>query len=525
MQLVGGLSGLLTVHWGVWRKVTQRDRASAVMLWTCWAALGATAYWLRGPWAAVLSVVALLAAHVVIARIAPQRYLSDDISAQSADAGNGRLLIAPLVSATAVIAGYINALDETLATGAGEGIGPLATLTICLGFWIGLWFLVVWLSTTLVWLLERRGAKRRLGSNRPSVSGWFRWQTVGTVVSIAMVAMLGKALATGHMAATPARELLSNGTTGAQASRVGDTDTTERWVRRWLAEKAKANGEAPMAPIPIVIVAAEGGGIRAAYWTASTLGALFDRYGYDFAQSVIATSGVSGGSVGVAVYMSAIRADELRQDCRHNDKMCADTKREAVQRVLGGDFLSPALMALMVGEPLRDFGLAPSKLNRATALELGLENRFNEVLGDAKLPDPMCTHLDSQGALFSGTLVLPGLTDARNGKRIVLSCLPRETPSIDVTEPIWLPAGKSLPGTTAAILSARLPVVSPAGLLTNQGKTYRIVDGGFSDNAGIGTAVEVLYMVHAAAKDLAEANCAPEEEPAGSCTLRWPADV
>jgi hypothetical protein len=38
--------------------------------------------------------------------------------------------------------------------------------------------------------------------------------------------------------------------------------------------------------------------------------------------------------------------------------------------------------------------------------------------------------------------------------------------------------------------------------LAHQGKTYRIADGGFTDNSGIGTAVEVLGMVRAAAKEL-----------------------
>src|SRR5882724_6936751 len=99
-------------------------------------------------------------------------------------------------------------------------------------------------------------------------------------------------------------------------------------------------------------------------------------------------------------------------------------------------------------------------------------------------------------------LIFPGLTDARSGKRVVLSCLARETPSIDPTHPVWLVAGARLHASTAAFLSARFPVVSPTGLFTAAGEHYRFVDGGYSDNTGAGTAVEVLRLVKKAANGL-----------------------
>ncbi|MFP5288311.1 MAG: hypothetical protein ACLGI9_21425, partial [Thermoanaerobaculia bacterium] len=51
---------------------------------------------------------------------------------------------------------------------------------------------------------------------------------------------------------------------------------------------------------PVFLVAAEGGGIRAAYWTAIALAEIQDRHPA-FARHVFAISGISGGSLGAAV--------------------------------------------------------------------------------------------------------------------------------------------------------------------------------------------------------------------------------
>jgi hypothetical protein len=61
--------------------------------------------------------------------------------------------------------------------------------------------------------------------------------------------------------------------------------------------------------VPVVIVAAEGGGIRAPYWTALVLGELQDQAagaGLDFTRHVFAISGVSGGSLGAATFAALV---------------------------------------------------------------------------------------------------------------------------------------------------------------------------------------------------------------------------
>jgi len=87
---------------------------------------------------------------------------------------------------------------------------------------------------------------------------------------------------------------------------------------------------------PMILVAAAGGGIRAAYWTATNLAAMEALPG--FGQGLFAISGVSGGSVGAATYTALKRA--LGPD--RPDLLAAK-----VREVLKQDFLSPVVAGLL----------------------------------------------------------------------------------------------------------------------------------------------------------------------------------
>jgi hypothetical protein len=85
------------------------------------------------------------------------------------------------------------------------------------------------------------------------------------------------------------------------------------WYKQARAAYQKTHDEGQ--PVPMVIVATAGGGIRAAYWTATVL----DRLESDFAGQggvrpyLFAISGVSGGSVGAVAFDAALAArDEGR---------------------------------------------------------------------------------------------------------------------------------------------------------------------------------------------------------------------
>ena len=101
--------------------------------------------------------------------------------------------------------------------------------------------------------------------------------------------------------------------------------------RRWLERQPQREA------VPLVLVAAEGGGIRAAYWTARALDCAIDA-DYDSCGfvpegdpgdpgSVFAASGVSGGSLGLVAYDAAVRGREQGNwaDVRLGDDFVAAT--------------------------------------------------------------------------------------------------------------------------------------------------------------------------------------------------------
>lgn len=478
VMLVGGLAGWFSVYIGQKVLGQRLSGRPSLLLWSCWTVLGCALIWLRGPWAAAVAITAQLAAHLVIARVAPKDYATGLPSPLPRNPPTFRLAVVPLASLTVVIAGYNNTVDPVWSLH--NAFGPLATLTFCLGFWVAVCFLIFWASSALVWVLRRW------------VGDWLHWQTVGAIFSMAIVAFIGFSFATGHMAEAQVRRLEVKANEGVQ--KANRAASTEDWIRQRLQQMATGPRSAPDSPIPVVIVAAEGGGIRAAFWTASVLAGLHDRY-EDFPGSLIAMSGVSGGSVGMTVYQATAHSSLLVQNCNLHD--CVWDFRAAVQKILGSDFLSPALMALMIGEPLRDAGISRSAMDRAQALELALQQRFRDVADEDPLEMAICELQESEKSLL-----LPGLTDAQSGRRVVLGCLPRATPSADITQPLWLTASQPLRTSTAALLSARFPLISPAGLITDGKQTHRIVDGGYSDNTGTGTAVEIVKMVDAATREL-----------------------
>src|SRR5437867_3586118 len=126
----------------------------------------------------------------------------------------------------------------------------------------------------------------------------------------------------------------------------------------------------PERPVhPLFIVATEGGGIRAAYWTTTVLGTIQD-VDPSFADHVLAISGVSGGSLGAAVF-DALVAEAVPQG--------EFAKRG--QSILGQDFLSPAIAAMFYPDLIQRF--LPFRilfLDRGRWLERSWENAWRNTM-------------------------------------------------------------------------------------------------------------------------------------------------
>lgn len=106
----------------------------------------------------------------------------------------------------------------------------------------------------------------------------------------------------------------------------------DRQIERseWFADK-NGNDER------FFLVSAEGGGIRAAYWTALYLQKLEIASGGHFAERVVLLSGVSGGSLGIATWLAAHERQDLN----------AERRFELISDFLTSDFLSPLVGGLL----------------------------------------------------------------------------------------------------------------------------------------------------------------------------------
>jgi hypothetical protein len=260
---------------------------------------------------------------------------------------------------------------------------------------------------------------------------------------------------------------------------------------------------------PVFFIAAEGGGIRAAYFTAQVLGALEDRCP-GFAQHVFAISGISGGSLGASAY-AALVAERGQAVKRTQCAAPADSAgpfQQTADRIFERDLLTPVLASglyLELAQRLIPKGIG--KLDRALALEVGLEEAWASATGGDTLPAETPFTRSLYALRQDATSIVPALflntTEVETGDRMVASSLaldPRHANRIlDVTS---LQAKPLLRLSTAAVLSARFPFVTPEGAFMRDtssswfnrgwGRRRRFVDGGYFDGTGAATIHEVL---------------------------------
>lgn len=273
----------------------------------------------------------------------------------------------------------------------------------------------------------------------------------------------------------------------APGQRIAQRPPLAQAFRDWFAGAQARCAGCPR--VPVYLVAAEGGGIRAAYWTSGVLSRLEDaRPG--FSRRVFAISGVSGGSVGAAVYASLVR------DAGRN-ALPAQTGRPLLEplsrRILSGAFLAPALAKLVSGDFAQWFWPLPVHgFDRGTALENAWSGAYREATGQDSLDQP---YLDAWPGPAAGVpaLVLNG-THVQTGRRIIaspFSWTPDEVP--DAYDLLGV-LGSDVRLSTAAHNSARFSYVSPAGRLRAASGEDRghIVDGGYFENSGAATLRDLL---------------------------------
>ena len=231
---------------------------------------------------------------------------------------------------------------------------------------------------------------------------------------------------------------------------------------------------------PYIVVATEGGGIRAAFWTAALLGALQDTNS-QFADHLYAISSVSGGSLGAAVFLTLL-----------SSKDGTEKIQQRAARILSDDGLAPPLAKALYPDLLQRFlPRGFSCFDRGSALEGAWERSVTKVTGEA---DNL--FLAPWDAIWTTSSMVPRLflnaTWVESGGRVVFSYprLPADRGVEDGDDLAALTLGQ------AVHASARFPYLSPAlTILGSSGPWGHLVDGGYFENSGAQTARDIIDVV------------------------------
>lgn len=275
----------------------------------------------------------------------------------------------------------------------------------------------------------------------------------------------------------------------------------DAWMTLHQAELARGGQNVPM-----YLVDAEGGGIRAAYWTVTVLGEIQNRNPC-FADHLFSLSGVSGGSLGVSVFDALLveaRSRGAVPRCGPNAPPVErpfDIKARG-QGILSEDFLSPVVASMLYPDLMQRFLFWPiDRFDRALALEKAWERAWDlHVRGQRnRLGEPL-DRLWEDRTHWTPALFL-NATWVETGKRIIASNVEIAGTKateyfVDTEDARRFFAPRSIALSTAAHLSARFTYVSPAGSLVKDGRVYgRVVDGGYFENSGATTTLEILKTI------------------------------
>jgi hypothetical protein len=254
------------------------------------------------------------------------------------------------------------------------------------------------------------------------------------------------------------------------------------------AEIKPQNLLAPRRGAKVILVAANGGGIQAAAWSARVLTGIEagcrsggDCGGRSFARSIRVISAVSGGSVGAMYFANAYgKYGAEKGELPDNDALAQ------IVKLAGRSSLDGVVWGLVYPDFLRT--LAPFlsevrffwRTDRGRALEFEWQRDADCDTAEGKRP----------GVVFNATLV-------DSGRPLLFSTIDHDQ-NLSVAKVFdRLYEGYDTPVTSAVRMSATFPYVTPAARATRgerdrSNAEYHVVDGGYYDNYGMAALVECL---------------------------------
>lgn len=266
----------------------------------------------------------------------------------------------------------------------------------------------------------------------------------------------------------------------------------DQYFDQWVQNNAALQSDTTDSPFPVFIMATNGGGSIAGYWTGLIQASLDDTMNHRFTQDhLFAVSGVSGGSVGNAMSIAI-------QQSRKEGLVSDSTNLSLINEIYRHDFLS-ASIATVLGKDIFQ-GIIPFKfqtVNSARKVEQAWARGVKWVCGSDLLNRPFESFwYQDNGQVQPGIpLYFANSMRVETGQRAISSPVAIDTAifadAVDILDFGQRPL--TIPLNTAALLSARFPYMNPAGKIDYaENNSGHFVDGGYFDNSGTITALEIL---------------------------------
>lgn len=262
------------------------------------------------------------------------------------------------------------------------------------------------------------------------------------------------------------------------------TVALKSWLDELYESRSQYNGKA----LPVYFVSSEGGGIRAAYWTARIL-ADMEFQVENFPATTFSMSGVSGGAMGIAVYHACRQEPPYEKHATALSDCVSKFGKQDLLSPMVGAWLYEDLLARVIptswcdapgcGFLSRGIWFENSMLSAVENLQQGIVKSYQRDAGR------------HQPHLFLNS------TWVETGERAIasnLEILPQDFPNAN--DQIQL-LGRDMSLATAAHNASRFPFVNAIGSVKPVSSQHKetighLADGGYFDNSGGQTTADIL---------------------------------
>lgn len=324
------------------------------------------------------------------------------------------------------------------------------------------------------------------------ISNWLKFPFFSFLLVLALVFFLPRN--NNHALA----EITDTGLAGQIGERLPDSTYFQRWLEYKLENDLLFSKDSM---IPVFLVAAEGGGIRACYWTSQVLKNLHLAHP-ELYNNTFAVTGASGGTVGLSFFYNYI----FEKSRDGNPELDSPDFYAPLDTVTASDFLTgvtygflfPDLVQRMLPWPVNSFdraGFLNRSFSRAFAEHTVVNGQPSGLLDQSILtPWLKDTYPYRRPVILFNSLYV------EEGQKAIFAPYSISKNHYEDVLDILAATGTLVPMKEGMVSSARFPVITPPGLMMQQmngtkKKFGHLVDGGYFENTAVQTAQQTVMMM------------------------------